>query len=92
MALAISVAKDNRNRHGKGRLPSMKLRKLPFGTYSDTILIQSAHIKLESTEKRGTHKHLPSSLGAIHNPRKRTIFGCLHSAMIRHSLSKYFIT
>jgi hypothetical protein len=42
--------------------------------------------------KESTHKHLPSSLGAIHNPKNKTIFGCRHSAIILHSLSKYFIT
>lgn len=41
---------------------------------------------------QSTHKHLPSSLGAIHNPKNKTIFGCRHSAIILHSLSKYFIT
>jgi hypothetical protein len=59
------------------------------------MMVQSEDGKIEDKARSGkesTHKHLPSSLGAIHNPKNRTMFGCRHSAMILHSLSKYFIT
>lgn len=39
-----------------------------------------------------TYKTRPSPCGALERPRKRTIFGCRHSRMMRHSRSKYLCT
>lgn len=39
-----------------------------------------------------TYNTRPSSPGAFERPRKRTMLGCLHSRMIRHSRSKYLCT
>jgi hypothetical protein len=39
-----------------------------------------------------THKTRPSPCGALERPRKRTMFGCRHSRMMRHSRSKYLCT
>jgi hypothetical protein len=58
IALEMSIAKDNLNLQGKGRRPSIKLRRFPLGTYSDTILLLAIesfrfeHLCIGSGERR----------------------------------------